>query len=122
MKILLCDLKGTIVDSNGRIRVPENFEFTKVDGARTILYSMNEAWTYDVLEKNAKLFRTFDTVLLCKVKKMEDFAQFQADDVLVVGDSWTEELTFAKAYGYRLIDATESFPIKEVSEFMELTS
>lgn len=123
MKIILFDLKGTLIDEKCVIRpgVQNTLKnILKREDVQTIAYSMNEPWTYSALSANPLLAR-IDKVILVRKKRLADVAQIQGskDTILVVGDGVNEELLFAKELSIKSYDATNRFPAGDITEWLE---
>lgn len=121
MKTIVFDLKNTLLDENGTWRKDALQALSLSRRAATnILYTMNEPWTYQQLIRYSADWRQFDAILLVG-KKQKDDINFLQGDVLVVGDSDTEELRFGRELGYEVIDASNRINIKAVERFIRRT-
>jgi len=119
-KIVVFDLRGTLVTKGGEW-VDGAQEAIKLVGdwqTEAILYSMNEAWTYQTLSRYADVFEDFNEILLVDKKRPSDLFTLGTNDVLVVGDSDTEELAFGKRLGYRTVKITGEVLLDEIKQFL----
>lgn len=120
MKTIIFDLKDTLVDPTGILQLSTKRLLDQVitsKSCKTVLYSMNEAWTYEVLARYTSLLTRFDVILLVSEKKLEDLSTIMSmpADCLVVGDSEAEELAFGTTLGIQTVNVkTSERPFEQV--------
>lgn len=108
-KTIIFDLKNTLIDNEGDWigNAKEALELALADTeTKTIIYSMNEPWTYRVITEYLSIFCRVDNLLLVGKKSIEDIKSYGCmSRVLVYGDSLTEEIGFAKILQFDFIVA-----------------
>lgn len=119
MKTIVFDLKNTLVTNDMILLegVSEVLKLTDRTDLQRILYTMNEPWTYRALTQFEELFMTFDEVVLVSRKQQLNLENLKGE-VLVVGDSATEELAFAEALGLSSIRIDGIMRVKEVQAWI----
>ena len=120
-KLLICDLKNKLIDEKGAwVPGAKGAIFAaRSAGVPVMLYSMNEPWTYDILNQNTQTFCNFAHILLVSKKRVEDLAGYaQSYSPLVIGDSLTEELLFGRQLGYRTIQVNGRVTLSEVRDYL----
>ncbi len=101
-KLLIFDLKNTLVYQGDRMcsEYEKIIAYAQAQRFELLLYTMNEPWSFRVLEKYAGLFAKFQLMLLTTKKKKEDIKSLIAsyNTVAIVGDG-PEEQAIAKYLG-----------------------
>lgn len=123
MKIVIFDLKNTLIqeDKTWVDGAKEAFELAVRYADQTVIYSMNEPWTYTVLAVWSEWFRQSSNVLLVSKKTQEDLMVYKQPDVdvMVVGDSVTEELASAELLGFASLKVDGSLKIDTITAFLD---
>lgn len=122
-KLIVFDLKNTLLRENGDWLdgALRTVEYANELGCETLLYSMNEQWTYEMLGKYPKEFCLFTNILLVSIKKESDLEQFQDkyELIVVIGDSFNEELAFASALNYPYLRVAQSISPTDITRLLE---
>ena len=119
MKTIIFDLKNTLVTSDGQFCPGALAAIKQAKGARRLLYTMNEPWTYDILQRYPKIWQQFNAIQLVTAKQVGDLRGFTPSNTLVVGDSLTEELAFASQLGYTAIAVNGDIPQNAVANYIK---
>lgn len=121
MNTIVFDLKGTLVDENGQWNTGAKEALSDAQAsAKTILYTMNEPWTYQQLAKYSSELQQFNMVMMVARKQESDLASMRGSRVLVVGDSDVEELRFGRTLGYEVWNARGGIDVDVVRGFLEV--
>lgn len=122
MKVIVFDLKNTLVkdDKTWVEGAKEAYELAVKSADQTAIYSMNEPWTYIVLTTWSKFFQDSSKVLLVSKKIRQDLMEYKkpGNEVLVVGDSVTEELATAKALGFQYLQVDGVLEAEKIADFL----
>lgn len=122
MKTIIFDLKNTLLDEQGEWLKGAREALSLSSGAtRRILYTMNEQWTYTQIARYPQVWQQFDQLLLTAKKQCQDLESLARDDVLVVGDSVTEEIQFAQELDYQYITVQGEIPLRRIEMFLAET-
>lgn len=114
-KLIIFDLQDTLVSKDKKLI--DNFRMLKSivqkAQAEANIYTINESWTIDVLQKFPALRAFSKKLLMVDKKQISDIQRLIqsniAKDVLIVGDGTEQELSYAKdleidAINVRVVD------------------
>ncbi|MBH1980295.1 hypothetical protein I8H89_02120 [Candidatus Saccharibacteria bacterium] len=120
MNTIIFDLKNTLLNETGEwLKGAQTALAATRSSSRRILYTMNEQWTYEQITRYPEIWQQFDQLMLVAKKRRQDFEGLVAGEVLVVGDSLTEELLFARELGYEFIRIQGEMPVDEIENFLK---
>ncbi|MBH2007172.1 hypothetical protein I8H83_01040 [Candidatus Saccharibacteria bacterium] len=120
MNTIIFDLKNTLLNETGEwLKGAQTALAATRSSSRRILYTMNEQWTYEQITRYPEIWQQFDQLMLVAKKRRQDFEGLVAGEVLVVGDSLTEELLFARELGYEFIRIQGEMPVGEIENFLK---
>ena len=100
--LIIFDLKETLVTSNKKLKVKQNYIKELATKADLMLYSIAEPWTYSVLSKFQNLFDGFKEIFLVRQKRIRDLESYRPlyEKIIVIGDDENAEIAFAITLGY----------------------
>ena len=122
-KLIVFDFKNTLLTEQGDWLdgAQQAVLLARRSSYELLLYSMNEQWTYTMLQKFSKEFCVFTSILLVTKKIETDLKSLrnQYESVVVVGDSVKEELAFACTLNYPFLKVTQSISMTKIAALLE---
>lgn len=99
---LVIDLKITIASNNGKINGSLKKELLNLinKDVEITLYSICEAYTFEVISNYESLFAAFNKIILTDTKKVSDLSMYNPEVTILVGDSVDEELRIGRELGF----------------------
>lgn len=95
-------MKITIASNNGKINGSLKKELLNLinKDVEITLYSICEAYTFEVISNYESLFAAFNKIILTDTKKVSDLSMYNPEVTILVGDSVDEELRIGRELGF----------------------